>query len=75
MTGTDDSLSAARLTDLVKRTLMVMFGRRPVSGTYTLDGPAVWQAIWASMIFTVIVMIYPAITNGLMVLFLSLIHI
>ena len=25
MTGTDDSLSAARLTDLVKRTLMVMF--------------------------------------------------
>ena len=44
MTGTDDSLSAARLTDLVKRTLMVMFGRRPVSGTYTLDAPAVWQA-------------------------------
>ena len=37
MTGTDESLSAARLTDLVKRTLMVMFGRRPVSGTYTLD--------------------------------------
>ena len=48
MTGTDDSLSAARLTDLVKRTLMVMFGRRPVSGTYILDAPAVWQAIWAS---------------------------
>ena len=72
MTGTDDSLSAARLTDLVKRTLMVMFGRRPVSGTYTLDAPAVWQAIWASMIFTVIVMIYPAITNGLMVLFTRL---
>ena len=38
MTATDDSLSAARLTDLVKRTLMVMFGRRPVSGTYTLEG-------------------------------------
>ena len=72
MTGTDESLSAARLTDLVKRTLMVMFGRRPVSGTYTLDAPSVWQAIWASMIFTVIVMIYPAITNGLMVLFTRL---
>ena len=72
MTGTDDSLSAARLTDLVKRTLMVMFGRRPVSGTNTLDVPAVWQAIWASMIFTVIVMVYPAITNGLMVLFTRL---
>ncbi len=72
MTGPDDSLSAARLTDLVKRTLMVMFGQRPVSGTYTLDAPAVWQAIWASMIFTVIVMIYPAITNGLMVLFTRL---
>ena len=49
MTGTDDSLSAARLTDLVKRTLMVMFGRRPVNGTYTLDAPAVWQAIWTSI--------------------------
>ena len=68
MTGTNYSLSAVRLTDLVKRTLMVMSGRRPVSGTYTLDAPSVWQAIWASMIFTVIVMIYPAINNGLMVL-------
>ena len=72
MNEADYSLSVARLADLVKRTLLVMFGRRPVSGTYVFDAPALWQAIWASMIFTLIVMMYPAISNGPMVLFTRL---
>jgi hypothetical protein len=58
MNETDYSLSPGRLMDLVKQTLLVMLGRRPFSGTYAFDAAAVWQAIWASVIFTLVVSLY-----------------
>ena len=64
MTETDYSLAPGRLMSLIKHTLLVMLGRRPISGTYALDAAAVWQAIWASVIFTFIVSIYPGVRSG-----------
>lgn len=64
MTETDYSLAPARLMSLIKHTLLVMLGRRPMNGTYAFDAPAVWQAVWASVIFTFIVSIYPGVRSG-----------
>jgi hypothetical protein len=50
-----------------------MLGRRPISGSYAVDAPAVWQAIWASVIFTFIVSVYPGLRTGIGVLAANLI--
>jgi hypothetical protein len=69
----DNSLAMGRLLDLIKRTILVMLGRRPISGSYVFDAPAVWQAIWASVIFTFIVSVYPGLRAGIGVLAANLI--
>jgi hypothetical protein len=69
----DNSLAFGRLAELFKRTLLVMLGRRPISGSYVFDAPAVWQAIWASVIFTFIVSVYPGLRTGIGVLAANLI--
>lgn len=73
MNEADNSLAFGRLAELFKRTLLVMLGRRPISGSYALDAPAVWQAIWASVIFTFIVSVYPGLRTGIGVLAANLI--
>ena len=73
MSEADNSLAFGRLAELLKRTLLVMLGRRPISGSYVFDAPAVWQAIWASVIFTLIVSIYPGLRTGIGVLAANLI--
>jgi hypothetical protein len=69
----DNSLAFGRLAELFKRTLLVMLGRRPISGSYAFDALAVWQAIWASVIFTFIVSVYPGLRTGIGVLAANLI--
>ena len=64
MTAMDNSLSFGRLAELIKLTLLVMLGRRPVEASYDLSQAGVWQAIWASMIFTFLVAIFPGMQNG-----------
>lgn len=73
MNEADNSLALGRLAELFKRTLLVMLGRRPISCSYALDAPAVWQAIWASVIFTFIVSVYPGLRTGVGVLAANLI--
>ena len=73
MSEADNSRAFGRLAELLKRTLLVMLGRRPISGSYVFDAPAVWQAIWASVIFTLIVSIYPGLRTGIGVLAANLI--
>ncbi|MEC8673347.1 MAG: hypothetical protein VXY13_06350 [Pseudomonadota bacterium] len=73
MNEADNSLAFARLSALFKSTLMVMLGRRPISGSYVFTAPAVWQAIWASVIFTFIVSVYPGLRTGISVLLANLI--
>ena len=66
------TLAPVVLFTYIKRTVLVMLGKLSIDDAFQANIPGLWQAIWASMIFTVIVMIYPAITNGLMVLFTRL---
>ena len=73
MTETDNSLAFARLSTLFKTTIMMMLGRRPINGSFAFTAPAVWQAIWASVIFTLIVSVYPGLRTGLSVLAANLI--
>ena len=73
MNESDNSLAFGRLAELFKRTLLVMLARRPISGSYVFDAPAVWQAIWASVIFTFIVSVYPGLRTGIGVLAANLI--
>ena len=73
MNEAENSLSVARLADLFKRTILVMLGRRPMSGSYVFDASAVWQAIWASVIFTFVVSVYPGLRTGVGVLAANLI--
>ena len=73
MNEADNSLAFARLSELFKSTIMVMLGRRPISGSYVFTAPAVWQAIWASVIFTFIVSVYPGLRTGISVLTANLI--
>lgn len=73
MNEAHNSLAPARLFDLVRRTLLMMLGRRPISGSYVVDAPALWQAIWASVIFTFVVSVYPGLQYGISVLVTSLI--
>ena len=46
-------VSPGAFIEMIKRTLLVMLGRRPVSGSYAADPDGVWQAIWASVVISV----------------------
>jgi hypothetical protein len=48
----------------VQRTLRVMIGRQSMKDAFPTDVAGLWQAIWASMIFTFLVSLYPGLQNG-----------
>ena len=45
-------ISPGAFVEMVKRTLLVMLGRRPFAGSYDASPDGVWQAIWASVVIT-----------------------
>ena len=55
------NLSPSSLLSLVRVTLLVMLGRRPAIGSYDTTPAGVWQAIAASIVFTLLVTIYPGL--------------
>ena len=73
MTEPDNSLAPGRLMALVRHTLMMMLGRRPIASGFVLAPQGVWQAIWTSVIFTFIVSVYPGLRVGVSVLLANLI--
>ena len=73
MTEPDNSLAPGRLMALVRHTLMMMLGRRPIASGFVLAPQGVWQAIWTSVIFTFIVSVYPGLRVGVSVLMANLI--
>ena len=73
MSEADDSLALGRLAALVKHTLLMMLGRRPIGSGFILAPAGVWQAVWTSVIFTLIVSVYPGLRVGVSVLLANLI--
>ena len=63
------NLSPPALIRMVRITLMVLFGRRPAIGSFDASPRGLWQAVAASVIFTTLVTIYPALeaTPGLFI--------
>ena len=63
------NLSPTALIAMVRATLMVLFGRRPAIGSFDASPQGLWQAIAGSVIFTILVTIYPALetTPGLFI--------
>ena len=55
------NLSPSALLAMVRVTIFVLLGRRPAIGSYNVTSTGLWQAIIASLIFTVLVTIYPAL--------------
>ena len=55
------NLSPSALIGLVRLTFMVLCGRRPAIGSYDASPQGLWQAVAASVIFTILVTIYPAL--------------
>ena len=55
------NLSPSSLFALIRVTLLVMFGRKPAIGSYDTSPAGVWQAIAASIVFTLLVTIYPGL--------------
>ena len=55
------SLSPSALIGMVRVTLMVLFGRRPAIGSFNTSPQGLWQAVASSVIFTILVTIYPAL--------------
>ncbi len=49
MTEADNSLAPGRLAALVKHTLLMMLGRRPIGSGFFLAPEGVWQAVWTSV--------------------------
>lgn len=45
-------ISPGAFIEMIKRTLLVMLGRRPMSGSFDASPDGVWQAIWASVVIT-----------------------
>ena len=45
--------------------LRVMAGRQPLAGSFGADAPALWQAIGAGMVFTLLVTVYPGVGSSL----------
>lgn len=57
----------------VKRTLLMMLGKLSSDDGFQRNADGLWQAIWASLIFTFLVSLYPGIKTGLVLLFANLI--
>ena len=58
-------LSLQILLGQIAVSLRVMAGRQPLAGSFGVDPPALWQAIGAGMIFTLLVTIYPGVGSSL----------
>ena len=54
------NLSPSALIGMVRVTLLVLFGRRPAIGSFDASPRGLWQAVASSVIFTILVTIYPA---------------
>ena len=59
------SLSPQILLGQIAISLRVMAGRQPLAGSFGADAPALWQAIGAGMVFTLLVTIYPGVGSSL----------
>ena len=55
------NLSPSALMAVVRLTLLVLLGRRPATGSFDASTKGLWQAIAASVIFTILVTLYPAV--------------
>ena len=55
------NLSPSSLLSMIRVTLLVMLGRRPAIGSYEATAAGLWQAIAASVVFTLLVTIYPGL--------------
>jgi hypothetical protein len=55
------NLSPSALIGMVRVTFMVLCGRRPAIGSFDSSPQGLWQAVAGSVIFTVLVTIYPAL--------------
>ena len=58
------SLSPQILLGQIAISLRVMAGRQPLAGSFGADAPALWQAIGAGMVFTLLVTIYPGVGSS-----------
>ena len=58
-------LSPKILLGQIAVSLRVMAGRQPLAGSFGADAPALWQAIGAGMVFTLLVTIYPGVGSSL----------
>ena len=58
------SLSPRVLLFYVGHSLRVMTGKASMDDVYQTDAKGLWHAIWASMIFTAMVTIYPTLKNA-----------
>ena len=66
------TLAPGVLFTYIKRTVLVMLGKLSIDDAFQANIPGLWQAIWASMIFTFLVSVYPGIQNGLTLLFANM---
>jgi hypothetical protein len=57
-------LSPKILLGQIAVSLRVMAGRQPLVGSFGVDASALWQAIGASMVFTLLVTIYPGVGSS-----------
>mgnify|MGYP003312725148 FL=1 len=57
------NLSPSSLFALIRVTLLVMLGRKPAIGSYDTSPAGAWQAIAASIVFTLLVTIYPGLES------------
>jgi hypothetical protein len=57
-------LSPKILLGQIAVSLQVMAGRQPLVGSFGVDASALWQAIGASMVFTLLVTIYPGVGSS-----------
>ena len=55
------NLSPSTLLGMVRVTVMVLCGRRPAIGSFDTSPQGLWQAVASSVIFTILVTIYPAL--------------
>ena len=58
-------LSPKILLGQIAISLRVMAGRQPLAGSFVTDASALWQAIGAGMIFTLLVTAYPGVGSSL----------
>ena len=58
------NLSPSALLAMLRVTILVLLGRRPAIGSFDASPQGLWQAIVASLIFTVLVTIYPALETA-----------